>query len=85
MPVRFLLEKVPGQCLGVIAADPFLLPTKKYPASISPEDRARLTRVITETVVNEVLPAYLSFASFISRAVRPVWSHDARRDLPARR
>src|SRR3569832_1647732 len=27
MPVRFLLEKVPGQCLGVIAANPFLLPT----------------------------------------------------------
>jgi len=71
MPVRFLLEKVPGQCLGVIAADPFLLPTKKYPASISPEDRVRLTRVITETVVNEVLPAYLSFASFISQQYAP--------------
>ena len=35
MPVRFLLEKVPAQCQGVIAADPFLLPTKKFPASIS--------------------------------------------------
>ena len=32
MPVRFLLEKVPAQCEGVIAADPFLLPTKKFPA-----------------------------------------------------
>ena len=31
MPVRFLLEKIPGQCQGIIAADPFLLPTKKYP------------------------------------------------------
>jgi uncharacterized protein (DUF885 family) len=71
MPVRFLLEKVPGQCMGVIAADPFLLPTRKYPASISPEDRARLTRVITETVVNEVLPSYLSFASFISEQYAP--------------
>jgi len=71
MPVRFLLDKVPGQCLGVIAADPFLLPTKKYPASIAPEERARLTRVITETVVNEVLPAYLSFAGFISEQYAP--------------
>ena len=35
MPVRFLLEKVPGQCNGIIEADPFLIPTKKYPASIS--------------------------------------------------
>ncbi len=32
MPVRFLLEKIPGQCQGIIDADPFLLPTKKYPA-----------------------------------------------------
>ena len=64
MPVGFLLQKVPTQCLGVIAADPFLLPTKKYPASIPPEEQRRLTREITETVVNEVLPSYLSFASF---------------------
>ena len=35
MPVRFLLEKIPAQCRGVIAADPFLLPTKKFPADIS--------------------------------------------------
>lgn len=71
MPVRFLLEKVPAQCLGVIAADPFLLPTHKYPASISPEERQRLSRVITETVVNEVLPSYLSFASFIAEQYAP--------------
>jgi uncharacterized protein (DUF885 family) len=38
MPVRFLLEKLPVQCEGIIEADPFLLPTKKYPASISLEE-----------------------------------------------
>src|SRR5579859_1700575 len=65
MPVRFLLEKVPAQCLGVIASDPFLRPTKKYPDSISPEDQRRLTKAITETVVNEVLPAYVAFENFI--------------------
>lgn len=32
MPVKFLLEKVPGQCDGVVKADPFLGPTKTYPA-----------------------------------------------------
>ena len=32
MPVRFLLEKLPVQCQGIIDADPFLLPTRKYPA-----------------------------------------------------
>src|ERR1700678_3777372 len=35
MPVRFLLEKIPAQCQGIIADDPFLQPTKKYPSSIS--------------------------------------------------
>ena len=71
MPVRFLLEKVPAQCLGVIAADPFLLPTKKYPASIPPEQQRRLTQEITATVVNEVLPAYLGFANFIAEQYAP--------------
>jgi uncharacterized protein (DUF885 family) len=71
MPVRFLLEKVPGQCLGVIAADPFLLPTKKYPAGIALDEQRRLTKEITATVVNEVLPAYLAFANFISEQYAP--------------
>jgi uncharacterized protein (DUF885 family) len=71
MPARFLLEKVPAQCLGVIAADPFLLPTKRFPNSIAPEDQQRLTKAITEAVVNEVLPAYLSFADFIAKEYAP--------------
>jgi uncharacterized protein (DUF885 family) len=65
VPVRFLLEKVPAQCEGVIAADPFLLPTKKFPPGISAEEQQRLTQAITAAVVNEVLPAYKAFASFI--------------------
>jgi uncharacterized protein (DUF885 family) len=71
MPVRFLLEKVPAQCLGVIAADPFLKPTRKYPDSIAPEDQKRLTKAITETVVNEVLPAYVAFENFIATNYAP--------------
>ncbi|MDB6008773.1 MAG: hypothetical protein JWL65_1023 [Gammaproteobacteria bacterium] len=71
MPVRFLLEKVPGQCLGVIAADPFLLPTKKFPSGISAEDQRRLTKAIAETVVNEVLPSYVAFSNFIAEEYAP--------------
>src|SRR5579872_1455700 len=63
MPVRFLLEKLPVQCQGIIDADPFLLPTKKYPASISPDDQARLTRQITDAINTEVIPAYQAFAA----------------------
>jgi uncharacterized protein (DUF885 family) len=71
MPVRFLIEKVPAQCLGVIAADPFLLPLKKFPASIPPEEQPRLRREITAAVVKEVLPAYLEFASFVANDYAP--------------
>jgi uncharacterized protein (DUF885 family) len=71
MPVRFLLEKVPAQCEGVIASNPFMLPTKKFPADISPEDQQRLTRAITEAVNNEVVPAYKSFAAFVAGEYAP--------------
>ncbi len=71
MPVRFLLEKIPAQCAGVIDADPFLLPTKKFPAGISDEDRRRLTEEITQAVNNEVLPAYRAFAAFVSSEYSP--------------
>lgn len=71
MPVRFLLEKIPAQCQGVIDADPFLLPTKKYPKDISPEDQQRLTQQITEAVNNEVIPAYKQFAEFVGTKYAP--------------
>jgi uncharacterized protein (DUF885 family) len=71
MPVGFLLEKVPAQCVGVISADPFLLPTKKFPSSISSEDQRRLTSAITEVVVKEVLPAYLAFGDFVAHEYAP--------------
>ncbi|MEO7206095.1 MAG: DUF885 domain-containing protein [Steroidobacteraceae bacterium] len=71
MPVRFLLEKVPAQCEGIIASDPFLLPTKKFPDSISAEDQRRLTKAITDTVNNEVIPAYKKFAAFIGADYAP--------------
>ncbi len=71
MPVRFLLEKIPGQCDGVIASDPFLLPTKKYPSSISAADQQRLTQQITEVVKSEVLPAYKAFGNWVATEYAP--------------
>jgi uncharacterized protein (DUF885 family) len=71
MPVRFLLEKVPGQCTGIIEADPFLIPTKKFPASISAEDQKRLTAAITEAINTDVIPAYRSFATFVAQDYAP--------------
>jgi len=71
MPVRFLLEKLPVQCEGIVDADPFLQPTKKYPASISVEDQKHLTQQITEAVTTDVLPAYKTFAAFLRTEYAP--------------
>jgi uncharacterized protein (DUF885 family)/acetylornithine deacetylase/succinyl-diaminopimelate desuccinylase-like protein len=71
MPVRFLLEKVPAQCDGVVEANPFLLPLKSFPAAINASDRERLTREITDAVTREVLPAYRSFGRFIATEYAP--------------
>ncbi len=67
MPVRILLEQIPAQCEGTITENPFLAPTKKFPASISAEDQKRLTAEIVEVVNSEVLPAYRRFAEFIAK------------------
>ena len=71
MPVKFLAEKLPVQCQGIIDADPFLLPTKKYPADISPEDQKRLTQQITDAINTDVIPAYKTFATFLSKEYAP--------------
>jgi uncharacterized protein (DUF885 family) len=55
----------------VISADPFLLPTKKFPAGISPAEQQRLSKAINDAVVNEVLPAYKPFAAFIAADYAP--------------
>ena len=71
MPVRFLLEKIPTQCQGIIDSDPFLLPTKKYPADISADDQKRLTQQMTDTINHDVIPAYKSFAAFMAKEYAP--------------
>jgi uncharacterized protein (DUF885 family) len=65
VPVRFIAEKIPGQAEGVIAANPFILPLKKFPASFSDADKKRLSDEITATVNDEVFPAYKQFAEFV--------------------
>jgi len=67
MPVRILLDQVPAQCEGTIAENPFLAPTKKFPASIVAEDQKRLKEEIVQVVNSEVLPAYRRFADFIAK------------------
>jgi uncharacterized protein (DUF885 family) len=65
MPPKIVLEKLPGQCDGIIAANPFLEPTKKFPAEFSEQDKKRLTDEITKAVNDDVFPAYKKFAEFL--------------------
>jgi len=71
MPVKFLIEKVPSQCQGIIDANPFLTPTKKFPKDFSPEDQKRLAEQITAAINNRVFPAYQAFAAFIQNDYAP--------------
>jgi uncharacterized protein (DUF885 family) len=71
MPVRFLLEQIPAQCEGIIAEDPFLLPTTKFPSSIPAADQKRLTDEIVSAANTQVLPAYKRFAAFVANDYAP--------------
>jgi uncharacterized protein (DUF885 family) len=71
VPVRFIAEKLPVQCQGIIDADPFLLPTKKYSADISLDDQKRLTQQITDAINADVIPAYQTFATFLRTEYAP--------------
>ncbi len=71
MPVRFLLEKIPVQVQGIIDANPFLVPTKKFPSTISAADQQRLTQQITDAINTDVIPAYKAFASFVAGDYAP--------------
>jgi uncharacterized protein (DUF885 family) len=71
MPPRLVLDKLPGQCDGIVSADPFMLPTKKFPAEFSDADKKRLTDEMTKAVNDDVLPAYKKFAEFLRNEYNP--------------
>jgi uncharacterized protein (DUF885 family) len=71
IPPRIVLEKLPGQCDGIIAANPFPEPTKKFPAEFSEQDKKRLTDEITKAISDDVFPAYKKFADFLRTEYAP--------------
>ncbi len=71
MPPKLVVDQLPGQCEGIIASDPFLLPLKKFPASFSEADKKRLTAALTQAAQEQVLPAYKAFAAFLRTEYAP--------------
>ena len=71
MPPKLVVEKLPGQCDGVIEANPFLLPTKKFPVGFSDDDKKQLTDEMTKAINDDVMPAYKKFAEFLRKDYAP--------------
>src|SRR5204862_8181969 len=71
MPPKLVLDQLPGQCDGIVAANPFLIPTKKFPAELSADDKKRLTDDMTKAINDDVLPAYRTFAEFLRTEYDP--------------
>src|SRR4051794_18100870 len=71
MPPKVVVDQLPGQCEGIVAANPFLLPLKKFPASFSEAEKQRLTATMTQAANQEVLPAYKEFAAFLRDEYAP--------------
>src|SRR6476660_8057337 len=71
MPPKIVVEKLPGQCDGIVAANPFLQTAKKFPKEFSEQDKKRLTDDITKAVNEDVLPAYKKFAEFLRAEYAP--------------
>jgi uncharacterized protein (DUF885 family) len=71
MPPKVVVDQLPGQCEGIVSANPFLLPLKKFPASFSEEEKQRLTAAMTKAANEEVLPAYKELAAFLRDEYAP--------------
>jgi uncharacterized protein (DUF885 family) len=69
-PPQYLMEKVLVQTQAMAgqkpAESPFALPLKKFPASVSEEDRQRITGDLLDVITTKVLPSYQRFAKFLS-------------------
>ena len=80
VPPRYILEKVLAQVQGLggqtAAASPFAGPLKRFPKSIAPEDRKRISADVTEAITDAVLPSYVRLGRFIAAAYIPAGRKD---------
>ena len=80
VPPKYLLEKVLVQ-VNTLAAEkpadsPFAQPLKKFPASISAADQARIHDAVIAAIKTQVDPAYQHFARFLQGVYIPAGRSD---------
>lgn len=75
MPPKILLEQVVRQSETIATAkaeeSPFMEPAKKFPASFSAEDKARLQQQMLAAVREQMKPAYERFTKFVREEYAP--------------
>jgi uncharacterized protein (DUF885 family) len=71
MPPKLVVDQLPKQSEGIVAADPFVLPLKKFPASFTEAEKQKLTAEMTKAVNDDVLPAYKKLAAFLRSEYAP--------------
>ena len=80
VPPKYLLEKTLEQVKQLASEkpddSPLALPLKKFPASISTAEQARIKTEMLAAITKEVLPAYNRFARFLEVAYIPVGRTD---------
>jgi len=80
VPPKYLLEKVLVQVNALLAQkpedSPFAQPLKKFPATISAADQARIHDAVIAAITKQVDPAYQRFARFLEAAYIPAGRAD---------
>src|ERR1700733_11458763 len=79
-PPAYLMEKVLTQ-VNTIANEkpqdsPFALPLKKFPASISATEQARIKEELLAAIAGQVIPAYVRFGKFLQTQYIPNGRND---------
>ncbi len=79
-PPAYLMEKVLGQ-VNTIANEkpqdsPFALPVKKFPASVSATQQARIKEELFAVIACQVTPAYVRFGKFLQAQYIPNGRND---------
>ena len=76
----YLMEKVLKQtqelATSTAEASPFATPLAKFPATISPADRKRISGEVLEAIRTQVLPAYVRFQAFMQSTEIPAARKD---------
>jgi uncharacterized protein (DUF885 family) len=79
-PPAYLMEKVLAQVNSIAGEkpedSPFALPIKKFPASVSATQQARIKQELLAAITGQVNPAYVRFGKFLKAQYIPAGRND---------